>query len=145
MIRIALVVTLLLGAAFAYREVTKPSLHDQAVASLKQRIGETGNGDPASVSCNAKPSPIPSGYAGYGNVTLFDCTYTNPTGTVLHTCMLHGGKIAQFGNGWATDAGDPAPRPCATGPMTLADVLPGMPALNGSSSGGLVTAPPPLT
>jgi hypothetical protein len=127
MIRIALVVILVFGAAFVYREVTKPSLHDSAVASLKQRIGETG-GDPASVSCNAKPSPISAGWAGYGNVTLFDCSFTGPTGTVLHTCMLHGGRIPQIANsdGWATDAGDPVPRSCAEGPMTLADVLPGL-------------------
>jgi hypothetical protein len=144
MIRIALAVILVLGAAFAYREVTKPSLHDQAVASLKQRIGETG-ADPASVSCNAKPSPISPGYAGYGNVTLFDCSYTDPTGAVLHTCMLHGGNLAHISNGWATDAGDPAPRPCAAGPMTLATVLPSMPTLNGSSSGGSVIPPPSLT
>jgi hypothetical protein len=104
MIRIALVVILVLGAAFAYREVTKPSLHDQAAASLKQQIGETGLGDPASVSCNAKPSPIPPGLAGYGNVTLFDCSYADSnTGTVVDTCMLHGGTIAQISDGWATD------------------------------------------
>jgi hypothetical protein len=104
MVRVALVVILIVGVALGYRQVTKGSPHDQAVASLKRQLGTTGLGDPASVSCNATPSPIPAGLAGYGNVTLFDCSYADPnTGTVVDTCMLHGGKISQISDGWATD------------------------------------------
>jgi hypothetical protein len=101
MIRVALVVILLLGGAFAYREATKPSLHDQAVASLKRNLAETGLGDPSSVSCNSKPSPIPAGFAAYGNVTMFDCSFADPsTGSVHSMCMMHGGKLSQVSSGW---------------------------------------------
>jgi hypothetical protein len=102
MIRIALVVVLIFGAAFAYREVTKPSLHDQVVASLKRNLAATGQGDPSSVSCNSKPTPTPAGFAAYGNVTTFDCSFADPsTGTVHGMCMMHGGKLSQVSNGWA--------------------------------------------
>ena len=104
MIRLALVVILLLGGAFAYREATKPSLHDQAVASLKRNVAETGLGDPSSVSCNSKPSPIPAGFAAYGNVTMFDCSFADPsTGTVHGMCMMHGEAVSsleRMGTGW---------------------------------------------
>jgi hypothetical protein len=128
MIRIALVVILVLGVAFAYREVTKPSSHDQAVATLKHEIAETGLGDPGSVSCNAKASPVPPGYAGYGNVTLFDCSYADSsTGTVVDTCMLHGGTIAQISDGWANG-----------GPGTCAEDAKMLATLN---SGGIPSLP----
>jgi hypothetical protein len=125
MIRVALMVILLVGVAFGYREVsqmTKGSPHDQAVASLKRQIATTGQGDPASVLCNATLSPIPPGYAGYGNVTLFDCSYADPnTGTIVDTCMLHGGKLAQVSNGWATDGTGS----CAKGGKVLATLISG--------------------
>ncbi|MGH3430083.1 MAG: hypothetical protein ACRD3Q_17075 [Terriglobales bacterium] len=120
MIRVALVVILLLGGAFGYREMTKPSAHDQAVASLKSLIAHDGQGDPASVSCNAKPSPVPPGYAAYGNMAMFDCSYANPsTGTVVDTCMMHGGKLAQVSDGWATDGSTGS---CAAGGRVLANL-----------------------
>jgi hypothetical protein len=104
MIRVALVVILLLGVAFAYREVSKTSPHDQAVAALKHTFAVSGQGDPASVSCNSKPSPIPAGFAAWGNVTMFDCSFADPgTGTVHGMCMMHGGKLSQVTNGWAQE------------------------------------------
>jgi len=133
MIRVALVVIPLFGVAFGYREVSrmaKGSPHDQAVATLKHETAATGLGDPASVSCNAKPSPIPQGYTVYGNVTLFDCRYADPnTGTVVNTCMIHGGKLAQVSNGWATDGTEGS---CAEGAKMLATLtsggIPSLPA-----------------
>lgn len=104
MIRVALVVVLLLGAAFAYREVTKSSPRDQAIASLKRDLAASGQGDPSSVSCNSKPSPIPAGFAAWGNVTIFDCSFADPsTGTVHGMCLMHGGKLSQATSGWAEE------------------------------------------
>jgi hypothetical protein len=101
MIRVAVVVVVLLGAAFAYHEMTNRSSHDQAVSSLKRQLGASGQGDPASVSCKSKPSPIPAGYAAYGNLTMFDCSFDTSTGAVVDICMLHGGKLSQVSSGWA--------------------------------------------
>jgi hypothetical protein len=110
MIRLVLVVAALLGAAFAYKQLTAPaplSQHDLAVRKLNrsaERMQSIAQGQPlpavdlarpGSAVCGGPQLPPAGQRPAFGaDARWFDCTVTTMRGLVRPRCVIvYGGKM----------------------------------------------------